>query len=235
MMDNGIFTDIYHPHNERLFKEARIDVLIFRYCKDKSLMKKCLYNDKSLYIENNNGLITFHDKIISKRIKLGDIFDIYVGMVSGRDSVYKNNEIGNIEVLTNEKKKEKYICINKFPSKNEKINEYLLKYKDELLKRKVKKFNDNNWFEWGRLINIKGVQTSNECIYVKKLTRDKTIAFKDKIMFFGSQLIMLVPKIKVNLNTIIEYLNSDNYKSNFVFSGRFKIGQRQLENSIIPL
>ena len=34
MMDNGSFTHIIHPHNENLFKNASIDVIVFRYCKN---------------------------------------------------------------------------------------------------------------------------------------------------------------------------------------------------------
>ena len=40
MMTNGTFTHIYHPHNEKMFANASIDVIIFRYCKNKLLAKK---------------------------------------------------------------------------------------------------------------------------------------------------------------------------------------------------
>ena len=39
MMENGTFTHIIHP-NKKPFKNASIDVIIFRYCKNKSLPKK---------------------------------------------------------------------------------------------------------------------------------------------------------------------------------------------------
>ena len=48
---------------------------------------------------------------------------------------------------------------------------------------------------------------------------------------------MLKPKDNynyLNLNNIISYLNSDIFKNNFIFSGRFKIGHRQISNSYIP-
>ena len=45
---------------------------------------------------------------------------------------------------------------------------------------------------------------------------------------------MLKPKKNVNLTNIINYLNSKEFKSNFTYSGRFKIGQKQLLDSIIP-
>jgi len=99
MMDNGTFTHIYHPHNEKLFKNASIDVIIFRYCKNDSIEKKVSYNDKSLYITNSDGLITFSKKPNKSGVLFRDYFDIYVGLVSGKEKVYKNQELGNIEVL----------------------------------------------------------------------------------------------------------------------------------------
>jgi adenine-specific DNA-methyltransferase len=38
----------------------------------------------------------------------------------------------------------------------------------------------------------------------------------------------------IDLNKIKEYMNSDLFKNNFLFSGRFKIGHRQISNSYIP-
>ena len=43
-------------------------------------------------------------------------------MVNGKEEVYKNKEIGNIEILNGENKKEKYIYIEKYPCDNEQIN-----------------------------------------------------------------------------------------------------------------
>ena len=38
MMLNGTFTHIIHPNKENLFKNASIDVIVFRYCKQASLI-----------------------------------------------------------------------------------------------------------------------------------------------------------------------------------------------------
>ena len=45
---------------------------------------------------------------------------------------------------------------------------------------------------------------------------------------------MLKPKKTCNLHNIVSYMNSDTFKNNFMFSGRFKIGHRQICNSYIP-
>jgi adenine-specific DNA-methyltransferase len=236
MMSHGTFTHIYHPHNEKLFENASIDVIIFRYCKNNALDKTVLYNDKLLYITNSEGLITFSEEKPENTGMFKDYFDIYVGIVSGKEEVYKNEALGNIQVLNGEDKREKYIFIESFPCENGDINNYLLGYKDELIERKIKTFNEKNWFEWGAPRNITTInkQLGKDCIYIYNLTRKSNVSFLGKVEYFGGGLIILIPKKNINLNNIIGYLNSSQFKNNFVFSGRFKIGHRQLCNSYIP-
>jgi adenine-specific DNA-methyltransferase len=242
MITNGTFTHIFHPHNEKLFENASIDVIVFRYCKNNKLKKEVIYNNEFLYISNNEGFITFNKNNNIDNVSFKEYFDIYVGLVSGKESVYKNKEHGNIEVLNGENKIEKYIFIEEFPSNNKKINEYLCTNKDELISRKIRKFNEKNWFEWGAPRNIKTIKEhlGEDCIYIYNLTRHENIAFKGNVRNFGGGLIILIPKQKNNnpevlsLDKVISYLNSDDFKRNFMFSGRFKIGHRQISNSYIP-
>jgi adenine-specific DNA-methyltransferase len=241
MMINGTFTHIFHPHNENLFENASIDIIIFRYCKNSALEKKVLYNENIMHITNSSGLITFSEEENINNIMFKDKFDIYVGIVSGKEDVYKNSEFGNIEVLNGKGKKEKYIYIEKYPCDNEDINNYLLENKKVLLERGIRKFNNNNWFEWGAPRNISSIRSNigKECIYIYNLTRQDNVAFAGKVEYFGGSLIMLKPKANCDfneskLNTLVEYLNSNTFKKNFIFSGRFKMGHRQISNSYIP-
>ena len=236
MMTNGTFTHIFHNHNEKMFENASIDVIVFRYCKNSLIDKKALYNDKLLYITNSNGLITFGEEENNNSVMFQDYFDIYVGLVSGKEDVYKNNEFGNIELLNGEDKIDKYICIETYPCDNDAINKYLLHHKKELIERKIRKFNEINWFEWGAPRNITTINANigKDCIYVYNLTRKSNISFMGKVNYFGGGLIMLKPKKECGLNNIVAYMNSDKFKDNFMFSGRFKIGHRSLSNSFIP-
>jgi adenine-specific DNA-methyltransferase len=236
MMTHGTFTHIFHPHNEKMFENASIDVIVFRYYKNSSIEKTVVYNDKLLYITNNNGLITFEEEENKNSVMFQDYFDIYVGLVSGKEEVYKNEKLGNIEVLNGEDKIDKYIYIEKYPSNDEKINQYLLQHKPELITRGIRKFNEHNWFEWGAPRNITTIQNNigKDCIYIYNLTRKPTVAFLGKVHYFGGGLIMLIPKKQCDLIQIISYLNSNTFKANFMFSGRFKIGHRQIGHSYIP-
>jgi hypothetical protein len=67
------------------------------------------------------------------------------------------------------------------------------------------------------------------------LTREKEVAFTDKVQFFGGGLIMMVPKKRMSseeMLKVVRHLNSDDFKSNYTYSGRFKIGHRQLSNAL---
>ena len=236
MMINGTFTHIFHAHNEKMFENASIDVIVFRYNKNKLIEKKVSYNNKLLYVSNSNGLITFGEEENNNSVIFQDYFDIYVGLVTGKEEVYKNEELGNIEVLNGEDKVDKYIYIENYPCENEKINKHLLHYKKELIERGIRKFNENNWFEWGAPRNIATINTNlgKDCIYIYNLTRKPNVAFLGKVKYFGGGLIMLKPKKMCNLNNIVSYINSNTFKDNFMFSGRFKIGHRQICNSYFP-
>jgi adenine-specific DNA-methyltransferase len=211
---------------------------VFRYCKNSLIEKKVFYNDKVVYITNSDGLITFgqEENNNNNSVMFQDYFDIYVGLVSGKEDVYKNEELGNIEVLNGEDKVDKYIYIENYPCDNEKINEYLLGHKTELIERGIRKFNENNWFEWGAPRNIKSIKTNlgKDCIYIYNLTRKSNVSFLGKVNYFGGGLIMLKPKKKCDLNHVVSYINSNTFKDNFMFSGRFKIGHRQICHSYIP-
>lgn len=236
MMTNGTFTHIFHPHNEKMFENASIDVIVFRYCKNNSIAKQVLYNNKVLYITNSNGLITFGEEENNNSVLFQDYFDIYVGLVSGKEEVYKNEQLGNIEVLNGEDKMDKYIYIENYPCENEQINAHLSHHKKELIERGIRKFNENNWFEWGAPRNITTIQANlgKECIYIYNLTRKTNVSFVGRVHYFGGGLIILIPKTPCNLHRIVSYINSNTFKDNFMFSGRFKIGHRQICHSYIP-
>lgn len=132
---------------------------------------------------------------------------------------------------------DRYILINSFPTDSKALNEYLLSHKNDLLDRRIRKFSEKNWFEWGVLRNFKTIQEKigQECVYIKTLTRDCDVALKSKVSFCGGSLITLVPKIdkKIDLVKVVLFLNSCEFKDKFKFSERYKIGHRQISNSYL--
>ena len=227
MMKAGTITHIYHPHNENMFKDATIDILIFRYQKGKT-GEICMYNNTITHIQNDSGLITFPSKAVNGLL-ISDMFDAYVGLVSGKEDVYRS-DLGNIEMLIKKEKKCKYILIDKYPCDDDNINKYLLGKREILISRKIKKFNNKNWYEWGapRNIEIMKKKSGKPCIYIYNLTREKEIAWVGNVQLFGGNIIMLIPKKEVDLLKITQYMNLPDFKKKFTQSGRFKIGHRHL-------
>ena len=104
-------------------------------------------------------------------------------------------------------------------------------------KRKIRKFDDKNWFEFGLLRNKKHVERNfgKDCVYLYNLTRKKKVAFKGKVQYFGGSLLCLIPKSFVELEKIINTLNGVDFINEHSYSGRFKISQNQLANYLINI
>lgn len=233
MTQHGSFTDFLFPHNENLFEGASIDIVVFRYQKG-VVTNKTKVNGKEMVCNVNNGIVTFSDNEIHGGTPISDLFDVYVGLVSGRDEIYRV-PFGNIEVLNDKERTERYIFTETFPTNSEQINAHLLAHKAELLGRKIKKFNENNWFEWGAPRNITSVNSrwDTPCIYVRNMTRNKKVAFIGKVQYFGGTLLCLVPKNNMGdaeLHRVVDYMNTEEFQKDYMYAGRFKIGHKQVSN-----
>lgn len=236
MAQVGSFTDFLFPHDESLFEEAAVDILVFRY--EKGLLQKTTtLNNKTMLCNISNGIVTFSEKEI-KGTALSTLFDVYVGLVSGKDEVYKN-PMGNITILNDKDKLDKYIFVKTYPSNIVDIDAHLKLHKLQLLDRRIKKFNEKNWFEWGAPRNIKTIEQNlgKPCIYVRNMSRSQTVAFTDKVQYFGGSLLCLMPKhstTPAQIKSTLEFLNTKDLQKDYIYSGRFKIGHKQVCNIILP-
>ena len=252
MMAAGTFTHIYHPGNERMFEGACVDVLVFRYVKDSFRAiergyKIVLYNDepRRIVFDSCFRFLSMGPSALGAKPPIvSDSFDVFVGMVSAKDEVFKHTDLGNISVITGENRQETFIFLESFPSSDPRIDVYLETKKPDLLARKIRKFNDQNWFEWGAPRNISTIRRfwGQPCIYVATLTRETRVAFLGKVAYFGGGLLMMIPKHSDKksisprfLESVVAHFNSLEFQTNYRFSGRFKMGQRMLCNAIILL
>ena len=237
MTKNGSFTDFLFPHNEKLFENASIDVVVFRY--EKGVMTKmAVVNGKEVFCNVNKGIITFSDSEVYGS-PIDSQFNVYVGLVSGRDEIYRV-PFGNIDILNDKDRVEKYIFTESFPTKNTQIDSHLQTHKAELLKRKIKKFSETNWFEWGAPRNISSIQKfmGKSCIYIRNMTRNKEVAFVGQVQYFGGSLLCLVPKnnmTETELQKVIQHINSSTFQKDYMYAGRFKIGHKQISTAILPM
>jgi adenine-specific DNA-methyltransferase len=237
MTTTGSFTDFLFPNNERLFENASIDVVVFRY--EKGLKTEtAMVNGVTKYANVRNGIITFSDtKVVGTPIS--ELFNVYVGLVTGKDEIYKSASYGNLDLLNDKDRTEKYIFPEKFPTGSAEIDAHLLSHKESLMARRIKKFTETNWFEWGAPRNIMSIRNKagRLCIYVRNVTRSKEVAFLGKVQYFGGGLLCLVPKTEemteAQLQTVLVALNSPEFQKDYIYAGRFKIGHKQLCNAVI--
>ena len=115
--------------------------MLFRYCKSALLDVNIIVNDESKYLDNTNGMITFSEQIDpSKHDVLSKHFDVYVGMVTGKEDVFKNEDLGNVTMINGEFGESKYILLEDFPSDDDELNAYMLENKSQLYCEKFVNF-----------------------------------------------------------------------------------------------
>jgi adenine-specific DNA-methyltransferase len=237
MINNGSFTDIYHPHDENLFDKASQDVIIFRYQKN-LIQNHTLYNENVMNVVINDGNIYFRNvEAENEEMVLSDIFDIKVGMVSGAESIY-NSTYGNTYILTATGYKKEILLTDLLEGTPEVIS-YLEKHKKDLMNRKIRQFNDTNWFQWGCLRNIKFMKEHHgkPCLYSKVLTRNDEVFSMGTVQFYDGSLLCMYPKQNIStqqLEQIKNYLNTTEFLKHFLYSGRYKVGQKTLSDCFIP-
>ena len=75
------------------------------------------------------------------------------------------------------------------------------------------------------------------CIYIRTMTRKGEVAFTGKVQYFGGTLLCLIPKQDMTeqaLCSIVAYLNTEQFQKDYTYSGRFKIGHKQVCCALLP-
>jgi adenine-specific DNA-methyltransferase len=70
------------------------------------------------------------------------------------------------------------------------------------------------------------------------MTRNKEVAFIGKVQYFGGSLLCLVPKNTMNeseIQKVIQHINSTGFQKDYIYSGRFKIGHKQISTAVLPI
>lgn len=244
MVGVGAFTDFLFPHDEGLFDSATVDVMVFRYeIGANTATTLATVNGEPKQVLCNSGILTFKDETdtsTSATNPLSTYFDVYVGIVSGRDEVYRR-PFGDTDVLTDIGRTERFILPHCFPTGNATIDAHLLQHKAALLDRRIRTFTERNWYEWGALRNMTTItaRIGEPCIYVRNMTRQATVAAIGTVQHFGGSLLCLIPKVgalsayPALLETTLTTLHER--RADYMYAGRYKIGHRQISQLLLPL
>ena len=249
---NGTITNLINLSNKKLFKNCFPDIIVLRYEKDNFsyIMKYSnnIENNNIINIPNyyDNGIISFMNNSIQFKY-LKDFFDIRVGLVIGCNHIFKYDCDLSVNVIMSDyekiKKTHKYLYVNdisidELESKYNTIFQYLVKNKNFLFKRKVRKITEKNWWKWGSTRNIKYMNTNKNYIYVNQRTRNKSPFYIHKSCFFDGTVLALIPKKDINLDFWCNLLNN-NFKlfeqQGLLLCNKYMFNKKKLENFKIPI
>ena len=218
----GTITDIIDLGDSRVFKGFNPNCIIFRFEKGNFSRKTNLHKE----FVCSNGQLLFTDN--NYPFAFSDIFFVKVGAVSGNDKIFESEEYGNEDFVcsfTYKTGKTRRMIFNK-------QNDYLLQHKEDLLQRKIKHFNETNWWQWGRIHYI----SDEKRIYVNTKTRNKRPFFTHPCNNYDGSILAIFPKNQNgNIEKMCSSLNDVNWDElGFVCDGRYLFSQKSLQNTLLP-
>ncbi len=219
---NGTITHIIDLGDKKVFPGFSPNCVIWRFEKD-NFSRKTNVSKEFLCA---NGQLLFTDTHYSVDFK--DIFFVKVGAVSGNDAIFANEEHGNKDFVCSNTRKTGETKKMIFNEKND----FLVPYKEILLKRKIKDFDETNWWQWGRVHHI----SNQKRIYVNAKTRQKEPFFVHNCKDYDGAVLAIFPKNQnLDVENLCEKLNQVRWDElGFVCDGRFIFSQKSLENCLLP-
>lgn len=174
-----------------------------------------------------NGQLCFPTTELT--VPLASLFSVKVGAVSGADEVFEHSE-GNVE----------FVCSKTIDTGRTRRMLYnvwhpsLETHKAALLNRRVRRFDETNWWQWGRKYHeVPG----RPRIYVNGRTRRAAPFFTHPCEAYDGSILALFPKqTRMNITRVVALLNTAVpwAELGFVVDGRFAFSQRSLETMLLP-
>lgn len=231
LQENGNFTHFIDCGEEKLFDDANVPALcIFRYEKEYTGKVKYFETLDNFYSNNyelkntlySNTIIFTNNDYNGK--KICDYFDVKVGLVTGAEKIFKVGNDTNfpdefiINIIGTDKNSTKYLfldSINNFENLPETVKNFMLINKKKLINRKIKKFDESNWWHYGALRNVQIMNSNQKRIYgLMKSRGDQIFWIGNEFEYFGGGLVGLFAKenVDINLECTVNYLNSKDFK-----------------------
>ena len=217
LYEEGSFTHFYDLGDARVFPGFSPNCAIWRWVKGAQSRR---IQDGRIF-ECRNGLICFNP---GGEKTIGDYFQVRVGAVSGADRIFADEKRGCTDFVfsrtaqSGETRRMIY----------ERRDRSLYPHKPELLRRRVRRFDESNWWRWGRGY----YRADSPRLYVNCKTRHPRPFFSHAARAWDGSVLALFPKAGVNLARMAKKLNDANWgEMGFVCDGRFLFTQRSLTNA----
>ena len=171
-------------------------------------------------------------------LRLTDIAFVKVGAVSGADDLYTSEQHGTRSFVCSTTRGDgqtrSMIWCPPEPSAGPKScpPAILLPHKARLLARKIRPFDEHNWWQWGRGYH----QSKAPRLYVNLKTRRNQPFFVHPCRHYDGSVLAIFPRrLDVDMVQFAAALNAVNWADlGFVCDGRFLFTQRSLEQTPLP-
>ena len=228
--DHGSFTDLIELGDARIFHGALPNCIIWRY--EKGNLRRRLGDGRRMRL--TGGQLMFTHGIYS--VPLSSVFNVKVGAVSGADEIFANAELGNADFVcsrtaqTGELRRMIFDPPAPLP--------WLEQFKERLLARRVTRFDEHNWWKWGRRHHVSEAPR----VYVNNKTRNPRPFFVHACGNYDGAVLALFPRrlcprgyADADPRQLADLLNEVDWAElGFVCDGRFLFSQRSLEQTLLP-
>ena len=222
--EQGTITHIEELGDARVFDGVVPNCVIWRFVRG---------DDSKRTVDGRRMLLAGGQLLFTRGIycvPLASVFSVKVGAVSGADSIFTNAELGNADFVCSKTAQtgelRRMIFDTPLPLP------YLEAHKERLLARRVARFDEGNWWKWGRRHH----QTVAPRIYVNQKTRNARPFFVHPCNDYDGAVLALFPHHReADIARLAGLLNTVDWSElGFVCDGRHLFSQRSLEQAPLP-
>lgn len=165
-------------------------------------------------------------------LSLADVASVKVGAVSGADDIYVNDTAGTRDFVSSRTARSGETRRMIWCEPGADAPSALLPHRERLLARRIRPFDENNWWQWGRGYP----QTDAPRVYVNTKTRQPNPFFLHPCNNFDGAILGVFPlRRDADLAAFRDALNGVDWADlGFVCDGRYLFSQRSLENAPLP-
>ena len=232
LFDQGSITDMIELGDAKIFSGALPNCVIWRF--EKGNLTRRLSDGRRMRLVG--GQLLFTRGIYS--VPLASVFSVKVGGVSGADEIFANDTLGNADFVcsrtaqTGELRRMIYLDGLAPDARSQAALAWLEQHKARLLARKVTRFDEGNWWCWGR----RHFASDAPRIYVNHKTRNPRPFFLNACNNYDGAVLALFPQAQsADLRQLADMLNEVDWAElGFVCDGRFLFAQRSLAHVLLP-
>ena len=244
LYSEGSLTDFIDMGDARLFGDATPNCAIWRFergnfsrqTRFSSLsladgaagLQRLAWENRRFMERGGHLLLTRH----AYPLHLSDIAFVKVGAVSGADEVYTSYSPGTRDFVCSSTVADGRTRRMIWCEPDDPAPEALLPHKERLMSRRIRAFDETNWWQWGRGY----YQSDRPRVYVNAKTRRPQPFFVHDCTHYDGAVLAIFPHDPaVNAEALAKALNAVDWNDlGFVCDGRFLFTQRSLEQAPLP-